>query len=179
MTATLQPIARGPAQTSLDQEQAATTGVTREQFEALVTRLSRQSVDKHFDPFVDIAWDDPEMAVDIADPRWEAVVPEPLRGTSWFQQQPAATRSAMGLTMAAGLAKNGLQFENVLQRGLLEYCFGLGNDDVRYRYAMHEVIEDYVDAPAQNRLLNVANNIFAISVAVVTIVAVAKIMFWG
>lgn len=142
MTATLQPVDQGRATTSLDQEQSPASGITREQFEALVTRLSRQSVDKHFDPFVDIAWDDPTMAVDIADPRWEAVVPPPLRATAWFQEQPPATRSAMGLTMAAGLAKNGLQFENVLQRGLLEYCFGLGNDDVRYRYAMHEVIEE-------------------------------------
>ncbi len=142
MTATLQPATTDRPQTTLDQEQPATTGITRDQFEALVKRLSRQSVDKHFDPFVDIVWDDPEMAVDPDDPRWETVVPSPLKATAWYQALPAATRSRMGLTMAAGLAKNGLQFENVLQRGLLEYCFGLGNDDVRYRYAMHEVIEE-------------------------------------
>ena len=47
------------------------------------------------------------------------------------------------------------------------------------RIGMHEVIQDYIDAPAQNRLANTANTIFAVLVAGVTIVAVAKIMFWG
>ncbi len=47
------------------------------------------------------------------------------------------------------------------------------------RIGMHEVIEDYVDAPGPNRLLSTANTLFALAVAVVTIVAVAKIMFWG
>jgi succinate dehydrogenase / fumarate reductase, membrane anchor subunit len=46
------------------------------------------------------------------------------------------------------------------------------------RIGMHEVIEDYL-YDGQNRVANVANNIFAIAVAAVTIVAVAKIMFWG
>jgi succinate dehydrogenase / fumarate reductase membrane anchor subunit len=47
------------------------------------------------------------------------------------------------------------------------------------RIGMHEVIEDYVDDEKTNRLANLANTIFAALVAVVTIVAVAKIMFWG
>ena len=46
------------------------------------------------------------------------------------------------------------------------------------RIGMHEVIEDYL-YEEQNRLANRANNVFAISVAVVTIVAIVKIMFWG
>ena len=46
------------------------------------------------------------------------------------------------------------------------------------RIGMHEVIEDYL-YEGQNRFANTANNIFAVLVAVVTIVAVAKIMFWG
>jgi hypothetical protein len=111
-------------------------------FEQIVQRLSRQSVEKHFDPFVDIDWDAPEMAVDATDPRWELLVPQTLRVTEWFQAQPPEKRSLMGLTIVAGLAKAGLQFENVLQRGLLEFCFNLPNDDPRYRYAMHEVIEE-------------------------------------
>ena len=47
------------------------------------------------------------------------------------------------------------------------------------RIGMHEVIQDYVDAPGQNRLANVANTCFAVLVALVTIVAIVKIMFWG
>ena len=46
------------------------------------------------------------------------------------------------------------------------------------RIGMHEVIEDYL-YEGQNRVANVANNVFAVAVAVVTILAVAKIMFWG
>ena len=47
------------------------------------------------------------------------------------------------------------------------------------RIGMHEVIEDYLDEEGQNRLANAANNVFAVVVALVTIVAVAKIVFWG
>jgi succinate dehydrogenase / fumarate reductase, membrane anchor subunit len=47
------------------------------------------------------------------------------------------------------------------------------------RIGMHEIIEDYLDEDRQNRLANVANNVFAVLVAAVTIVAVAKIVFWG
>jgi succinate dehydrogenase / fumarate reductase, membrane anchor subunit len=49
---------------------------------------------------------------------------------------------------------------------------------VHMRIGMHEVIEDYIYG-AQNKLANAANNIFAIAVAVLTILAVAKIVFWG
>jgi succinate dehydrogenase / fumarate reductase membrane anchor subunit len=47
------------------------------------------------------------------------------------------------------------------------------------RIGMHEIIEDYLDEEKQNRLARTANNVFAIFVAAVTVVAVAKIMFWG
>jgi hypothetical protein len=38
--------------------------------------------------------------------------------------------------------KIGLQFENILKRGLLEYTFGLPNHDPSFRYAYHELIEE-------------------------------------
>jgi succinate dehydrogenase / fumarate reductase membrane anchor subunit len=47
------------------------------------------------------------------------------------------------------------------------------------RIGMHEIIEDYLDEDKQNRLANTANNVFAALVALVTVVAVAKIVFWG
>lgn len=53
------------------------------------------------------------------------------------------------------------------------------NVTIHMRIGMHEVIEDYIDDEGQNRLLNVLNTLFAILVALVTIVAVAKIAFWG
>jgi len=50
---------------------------------------------------------------------------------------------------------------------------------IHMRIGMHEVIEDYLDEQKQNRLANAANNAFAVLVALATILAVAKIVFWG
>jgi succinate dehydrogenase / fumarate reductase, membrane anchor subunit len=50
---------------------------------------------------------------------------------------------------------------------------------VHMRIGMHEIIEDYLDEDKQNRLANVANIAFALLVALVTILSVAKILFWG
>jgi hypothetical protein len=38
--------------------------------------------------------------------------------------------------------KAGLQFENILERGLLEYAFALPDRSPEFRYAYHEVIEE-------------------------------------
>lgn len=50
---------------------------------------------------------------------------------------------------------------------------------IHMRIGMHEVIQDYLDEQKQNRLANTANNVFAIFVAAATVLAVAKILFWG
>ena len=53
------------------------------------------------------------------------------------------------------------------------------NVSIHMRIGMHEVIMDYLDEGKQNRLAVVANNVFAVVVPAVTILAVAKIVFWG
>ena len=53
------------------------------------------------------------------------------------------------------------------------------NVSIHMRIGMHEVIMDYVEEGKTNRLAMVANTVFAIVVPVVTILAVAKIVFWG
>ena len=50
---------------------------------------------------------------------------------------------------------------------------------VHMRIGMNEVIEDYIYDHGQNRLLRGLNAAFAILVALVTVLAVAKIAFWG
>jgi succinate dehydrogenase / fumarate reductase membrane anchor subunit len=50
---------------------------------------------------------------------------------------------------------------------------------VHMRIGMNEVIEDYIPDHGQNVLLRRLNALFAVTVAAVTIIAVAKIMFWG
>jgi succinate dehydrogenase / fumarate reductase membrane anchor subunit len=53
------------------------------------------------------------------------------------------------------------------------------NVSVHMRIGMHEVIMDYLDEGKQNRLALIANNVFAVVIPTVTILAVAKIVFWG
>ena len=111
-------------------------------YRSLLERLSRQSVAKHYDAYIDIPWDDPAYALVDADPRWELPASDPLGATAWYQALPQATRARFGMELIASFAKIGMQFENVLQRGLLEYAFQLPNGAPEYRYVMHEVIEE-------------------------------------
>jgi len=111
-------------------------------FHRLVERLSRQSVEKHYDAYADIPWDDPAYAIDPDDPRFELGVDDPLGRTAWYRSQEAGVRSRIGLYRYVSAMKIGLQFENILKRGLLEHAFVLANNDPTFRYAYHEVIEE-------------------------------------
>lgn len=111
-------------------------------YRQLVERLSRQSVAKHYDAYLDVPWDDPSCAIDPEDPRFELLPSDPLGATAWYRALPPATRARLGLELLVGFARIGLQFENVLQRGLLEFAFRLPNGAPEFRYVMHEVIEE-------------------------------------
>lgn len=114
----------------------------RETYPQLVRRLSHQSVVKHFDAYADIDWDAPEMRIDHDDPRWELSTEDVLGRTAWYQSQPPGVRSRIGLHMMASFAKIGLEFENVLKRGLLDFAQTLPNGAPEFRYVYHEVIEE-------------------------------------
>jgi hypothetical protein len=111
-------------------------------YRALVTRLSRASVKKHFDAYADIAWDDDAFRIDPQDPRWELPGRDPLGATAWYQSLPPAERARLGLAVVAEQMKIGVAFESVLQRGLLELTGTLPNGSDEYRYAYHELIEE-------------------------------------
>ncbi|MHB8328024.1 MAG: diiron oxygenase [Acidimicrobiales bacterium] len=111
-------------------------------YDALLARLSRQSVVKHFDAYGDVEWDAPDMAIDPADARFELWSDDPLGATQWYQSLPQPTRARLGLDMVASKMKIGLEFENVLKRGLLEFATTLPNGSPEFRYAYHEVIEE-------------------------------------
>lgn len=123
-------------------EEERAEAVSREAYDALVRRLSHQSVVKHFDAYADIPWDDPEYRIDPADPRFELSADDPLGATDWYRALPQPVRARLGLHTIATFAKIGAQFENVLQRGLLEYAWRLPNHSAEFRYAYHEVIEE-------------------------------------
>jgi hypothetical protein len=121
-----------------DEEQRA----SREGYEALLARLSRQSVLKRYECYRDIDWDAPEMRISVDDPRWELKPEDPLGGTAWYRAQPAAERARIGLYRIATFMKVGVQFENVLSRGLLAFAASRADDSPERRYAYHELIEE-------------------------------------
>jgi hypothetical protein len=111
-------------------------------FTAMVARLSRQSVDKHFDAYVDVDWDAPEMAINPEDSRFSLWSFDPLARTDWYRSQPPEVRSRVALHRIAAAMRTGWEFENVLQRGLLEYAFWLPNHRPEFRYVHHEITEE-------------------------------------
>ena len=71
-------------------------------YRALIERLSRQSVAKHYDAYLDIPWDDPAHALGEADPRWELTHDDPLGATAWYRALPQAERArTCGITYRA------------------------------------------------------------------------------
>jgi len=126
----------------LPQEEQARVVDADDAYRRLVARLSHQSVVKHFDAYVDVPWDDPAYAIDHDDPRFELPDFDALGSTTWYQSQPAAVRSRIGLHMVATFARIGWQFESVLKRGLLEFALRLPDGAPEFRYCYHEVIEE-------------------------------------
>ncbi len=111
-------------------------------YQNLLERLCNASVKRRFEAYRDIAWDDPEMQVDPDDSRWELSKDHPLGATSWYQSQPAGTRSRIGLNLGAGFCYTGRIFEGILSRGLLRFAATQPHNSLEYRFAYHEVIEE-------------------------------------
>ncbi|GAA0363350.1 diiron oxygenase [Microbispora corallina] len=114
----------------------------RSAYEAVIERLSKASVDKHWEPYADIPWDDPEFLVSQSDPRWELPPVDKLGGHPWYRGRPPEVRARIGLWRVATAMKVGLQFENLLKRGLLNYAYRLPNGSPEFRYVYHEMIEE-------------------------------------
>lgn len=58
-------------------------------------------------------------------------------------------------------------------------CLLIVNVCIHMRIGMREVIEDYISEGPRNRLALAANTVFAGLVALLTILSIAKIVFWG
>jgi hypothetical protein len=104
--------------------------------------LSEASVEQHFDAFLDIDWDDPEYAIDPGDPRWVLPEADVLGRHPWYQALPRAEQIRVGLYRQANVTKVGLQFEQILIAGLMNYAYGLPNGSAEFRYATHEATEE-------------------------------------
>lgn len=114
----------------------------RKAYAARITQLSKKSVEKHFDAYDDIAWDDPRYQIYLDDPCFEKPGDDVLGKTDWYRSQPAAIRARIGLHHIAAQMKLGIDFEAILSRGLLEFTSTLPNGAPEFRYAYHEIIEE-------------------------------------
>lgn len=104
--------------------------------------LSEASVERHFDAFTDIPWDDPEYAVIPNDPRWILPGADPLGATDWYRSQSVERQIEIGMYRQANIMKVGLQFEQILIAGLMNYAFRLPNGQAEFRYSTHEATEE-------------------------------------
>ncbi|RVX43243.1 para-aminobenzoate N-oxygenase AurF [Nonomuraea polychroma] len=136
------PAPSTPAPSSTAARERDERVANRSAYEAVIERLSKASVDKHWEPYRDIPWDDPEFLVDPADPRWELPEVDKLGGHPWYRSRPPEVRATIGLWRVATAMKIGLQFENLLKRGLLNYAYRLPNGSPEFRYVYHETIEE-------------------------------------
>lgn len=117
-------------------------GMTREKYAEVLEDLSQASVDRHFDAFRDIAWDHPDFQVDPTDVRWVLPKTDPLGASEWYRAQPLDQQIAIGMWRQANIMKVGLQFENILIRGIMQYIFTLPNGSPEFRYLTHEATEE-------------------------------------
>ena len=130
-----------PTSTTLDEEVREKVQ-DRKAYVGVIERLSKASVDKHWDAYADIPWNDPEFSVDPDDPRWILPQIDRLGSTAWYREQPPNIQAQIGLWRVATTMKIGLQFENLLKRGLLTYAYKLPNGSPEFRYVLHETTEE-------------------------------------
>ncbi len=119
------------------------TDITREEYAAVLKGLSVASVEHHFDAFVDVPWDSPDFQIRNDDPRWALPANiDPLGSHPWYQAQSLERQIEIGLWRQANVLRVGVQFENILIRGIMAYCFELQNGSPEFRYLMHEATEE-------------------------------------
>lgn len=110
---------------------------------AKLRRLNELSVSTAFDPIEDIDWDNPDYAVDLDDPIWISSAKSTLTQTQWFKELPKSAQLDLCLDIIAQRFGVGIEFENILQRGLLQFAHHtLPFDSPEFRYCHHEVIEE-------------------------------------
>ncbi|MFI6211249.1 MULTISPECIES: AurF N-oxygenase family protein [Nocardia] len=114
------------------------------EYTAILTTLSEGSVNRHFDPYTEIDWESAEWAVIPNDPRW--ILPaatDPLGAHPWYLALPESRKIEIGMWRQANIAKVGLQFEELLIGGVMNYLFAkVPNGSAEFRYLNHEVAEE-------------------------------------
>ena len=114
-----------------------TTDVT---YEEHLATLSQGSVDMHFDPFVDIDWESYDVSPE--NPQWILPPEHEMGAHPWYRSLPEERQREIGRAYMAQVAKVGLEFENLLIRGLMQYVYDLPNGHPEFRYVTHEATEE-------------------------------------
>jgi hypothetical protein len=123
-------------------------------FARLTDSLSRASVRQRWEAHRDVDWDDPAHRLDRADPGWELHSWDPLGASEWYRDQPPERRSAIGLYRVAAFLKVGIEFESVLNEGLLRFASRLPNGHPAFRYVYHEITEEAQHSMMFQELIN-------------------------
>jgi hypothetical protein len=123
-------------------DQRDTLAAPFQTYEQRLQTLSEASVEQHFDAFVDIDWDNPDYAIDPTDERWILPEVDVLGRHPWYRALPKDEQIRIGLYRQANITKVGLQFEQVLIAGLMNYAYSLPNGSAEFRYATHEATEE-------------------------------------
>ncbi|MDP2774211.1 MAG: diiron oxygenase [Nocardioides sp.] len=111
-------------------------------YEQTLQTLSEASVDRHFDAFLDIDWDNPAYAIDPHDERWVLPQADVIGRHPWYRSLPREEQVRVGLYRQAQVTKVGLQFEQILIAGLMNFAFERPNGSPEFRYATHEATEE-------------------------------------
>lgn len=108
----------------------------------MLERLNRLSLTRRSDAYLDIPWD--EEGYELWQPELlaEPIAYDPICKTSWYRSLSMNDRARYGCYRVASAMKVGIQFENVLQQGLLRMATTMENGASSFRYVHHEVIEE-------------------------------------
>ncbi|MBJ7529769.1 MAG: diiron oxygenase [Nocardioides sp.] len=131
-----------PVRATASADDAAARAERTQAYEHRLRTLSEASVHQHFDAFLDIAWDDPDHAIRLDDPRWVLPSVDVLGGTDWYRSLPLEEQIRVGIYRQANICKVGLQFEQILISGLMNFAFNLPNRSAEFRYSTHEATEE-------------------------------------
>lgn len=121
---------------------ASAVDSTQPRDQARVERLLSLAVGNGHDAFADVPWDDPDHALEPTDPRLRLWHFDPLAWTDWYRAQPADRQAEVGLLRFAHNMRVGWEFENLLQQGLLTRAFRMDNEDRRFAFVHHEIVEE-------------------------------------
>lgn len=125
------------AATALD---TTTAGPARDQ--GRVERLLELAVGNGHDAWTDVPWDEPEFAVSAGDPRLRLWHFDPLAWTDGYRALSPEDQSRVGLIRLSHNMRVGWEFENLLQQGLLTRAFRMDNEDRRFAFLHHEIVEE-------------------------------------